>query len=131
MGPNRSTCCCLRQTHGAGGCREASSCSCVPSGIFREVVISRKGAYSCPVASGVIFAVNVDVRGAAGAPVDAHSQALLASMQARRPHHPTGLPDELVYQNCLAHYFCFASFFWQYKCEMPISLYQLQSSCLF
>lgn len=64
---------------------EASSCSCVPAGIFRETVISRKGAYSCPVASGVIFAVNVDVRGAAGAPADAYSQALLASMQARAP----------------------------------------------
>ena len=28
----------------------------VPAGIFREVVISRKGAYSCPVASGVLGA---------------------------------------------------------------------------
>ena len=45
--------------------------------------MSRKGAYSCPVASGVIFAVNVDVRGDAGAPLGAYSQALLASIQAR------------------------------------------------
>ena len=52
-------------------------------GIFREVVISRKGAYRWPVASGVIFAVNADVRGAAGAPLGAYSQGLLASMQAR------------------------------------------------
>ena len=51
-------------------------------GIFREVVISRKGAYRWPVASGVIFAVNADMRGAAGAPVGAYNQALLASMQA-------------------------------------------------
>ena len=60
-------------------------CSCGPSGIFREIVVSRKGAYSCPVKSGVIFAVNVDVRGSAGAPLGAYSQALLASMQARLP----------------------------------------------
>ena len=54
------------------------------SGIFREVVVSRKGAYSCPVASGVIFAVDVDVRGAGGAHLGAYSQGLLASMQARQ-----------------------------------------------
>ena len=55
------------------------------SGISRKIAISRKGAFSCPVASGVIFAVNADVRGGAGAPVSAYSQALLASMQARQP----------------------------------------------
>ena len=64
----------------------ASLCSCVLSGIFQEMAVSRKGAYSCPVASGVIFAVNVDVRGDAGAPWGAYSQALLASMQAHRPN---------------------------------------------
>ena len=64
---------------------EDHACSCIPAGIFREIVVSRKGAYSCPVASGVIFAVNVDMRGDAGAPLGAYSQALLASMQARQP----------------------------------------------
>ena len=48
-------------------------------------MVSRKGAYSCHVASGVIFAVNVDVCGAAGAPLAAFRQDLLASMQARAP----------------------------------------------
>ena len=59
--------------------------SCVPAGIFPEIVVSRKGAYSCPVASGIIFAVNADVPGDAGAPLDAYCQGLLASMQARQP----------------------------------------------
>ena len=63
-------------------CKE-QSCSCVPPGIFREIKVSRKGAHSCPVATGVVFAVNVGVRGAAGGPLDAYSQDLLASMQAR------------------------------------------------
>ena len=58
---------------------------CVPPGIFHRILLSRKGAHSCPVASGVIFAVNVDVRGASGAPVDAYSQDLLVSLQARQP----------------------------------------------
>ena len=62
-----------------------SSGSCAPSGIFREVAVSRQGAYSCPVASGLIFAVNVSMRGDAGAPLGAYSQALLASMQACLP----------------------------------------------
>ena len=51
--------------------------------------MSRKGAHSCPIASGVIFAVNVDVRGVwstAGAPLRAYSQKLLVSMQARHLH---------------------------------------------
>ena len=59
--------------------------SCAPAGIFREIVISRKGAFSCPVASGIIFAVNADVPGDAGAPLEAYCQGLLASMQARQP----------------------------------------------
>ena len=57
--------------------------ACGPVGIFREVVVSRKGAFSCLIKSGVMFAVNVDVRGNAGAPLGAYRQALLASMQAR------------------------------------------------
>ena len=64
---------------------KAHSCSCAPSGIFREVVISRKGAFSCPVSSGIIFAVNVDICEDASTPLDAYCQDLLASMQARQP----------------------------------------------
>ena len=64
---------------------EAHACCRIPSGIFREIVVLRKGAYSCPVASGIIFAVNVDVRGDADAPLGAYSRSLLASMQARQP----------------------------------------------
>ena len=49
-------------------------------------MVSREGARcGCPVASGFIFAVNVDLRGAAGASRDAYYPALLASMQARQP----------------------------------------------
>lgn len=66
---------------------EAYACSCILPGIFREVVVSRMGAYSCPVASGVIFAVNVDVRGDTGATLGACSRALLAFMQARQPSY--------------------------------------------
>ena len=60
---------------------KAHSCSCVLPGIFQEIVVSRKGAHSWPVASGVIFAVNVDVRGSVGADLGAYCQDLLASMQ--------------------------------------------------
>ena len=64
--------------------------TCVLSGIFQEIVVSRKGTFTCPVASGIIFAVNADGRGCADANVDqagytTYSQALLASMQARVP----------------------------------------------
>ena len=48
-------------------------------------MVSRKGTYSCPVASGVIYAVNVNVRRHIGAPLGAYNKALLASMQARPP----------------------------------------------
>lgn len=48
-------------------------------------MVSREGLHSCPVATGVIFAVNVGVRGSPGAALDAYCQGLLVSMQARQP----------------------------------------------
>ena len=63
---------------------KAQTCTCVLAGIFRDIVVSRKGLYSWPVATGVIFAVNVYTRGTLGAPLDAYSQDLLVSMQARQ-----------------------------------------------
>ena len=86
----------------------AYSCSCVTSGVFREIVVSRKGAYSCPVASGVIFAVNVNMRGDAGAPWGACSQALLGSMQARHPNQAwqQQTPQKSVPEACLMQVTC-------------------------
>ena len=49
-------------------------------------MVSRKGLHSSPVATGVIFAVNVGVRGNPGAALDAYCQDLLVSMQARQPN---------------------------------------------
>ncbi|KAK9841811.1 hypothetical protein WJX81_004571 [Elliptochloris bilobata] len=49
-------------------------------GVFRELLISRKGAYSCPVSSGVIFAVNAEAREHSTEPLDAYSRDLLAAM---------------------------------------------------
>ena len=92
---------------------EAQSCTCVPSGIFQEIVVSRKGAYSCPLASGVVFAVNVSVLGDAGASLPAYSQALLASMQARQPNRQTArsmqwrlrsMPAKQMYLLCAIMY---------------------------
>ena len=54
-----------------------------PPGIFGSIVVSRKGAFSCPVASGVIFAVNVDTRVDGNVPEEVYSKRLLATMQAR------------------------------------------------
>ena len=70
-------------------CKAIHAAGCIPPGIFREIVVSRQGAHSCPLASGLIFAVNVRVRGSAGAPLAAYSQALLTSMQARQPSRQT------------------------------------------
>ena len=54
-------------------------------GVFRDIVVSRKGARRAAIASGVIFAVNMEVRGAPGTSLDACSHGLLATMQARQP----------------------------------------------
>ena len=54
---------------------------CMP-GIFKEIVVSRKGAFSCPVATGVIFAINVDTYADSGVPEEVYSKRLLITMQA-------------------------------------------------
>ena len=64
------------------------SCSWFFPGIFREIVVARTGTSQCPVASGIIMAVRVNMRGDAWASMDeagfiSNSEALLASMQAR------------------------------------------------
>ena len=51
-------------------------------GIFKEIVVSRKGAFSCPVATGVIFAVNVDTHADSSVSEEVYSQRLLTTMQA-------------------------------------------------
>lgn len=53
--------------------------------------MARTGTDQCPVASGIILAVNVNIRGDARASMDeagltSYSQALLASMQVRPAH---------------------------------------------
>lgn len=56
-----------------------------PAGVIRELLVSRKGAYSCPVAAGVIFTANVDARSFRSASPDAAAHSLLATLQARAP----------------------------------------------
>lgn len=34
-----------------------------PPGVFRSVSVSRQGAFSCPVVSGVLFVARMDVKG--------------------------------------------------------------------
>ena len=63
----------------------AQLCTCVLAGVFRDIVVSRKGLQKCPVATGGIFAVNVGVRGNPGAALKPYCQDLLVSMQARQP----------------------------------------------
>lgn len=62
-------------------------------GIFKEIVVSRKGAFSCPVATGVIFAVNVDTHADSSVPAEVYSQRLLTTMQA----HAQPLTDPASY----------------------------------
>lgn len=52
-------------------------------GIFKEIVVSRKGAFSCPVANGVIFAVNVDTHADSSVSEAVYSKRLLTTMQAQ------------------------------------------------
>ena len=82
------------QWHDASGCTMDEHACSVLSGIFREIVVSREGAFSCPVSLGIIFAINADVKGNAGRPLGAYSQALMANLQARQPW---GLANGIYY----------------------------------
>ncbi len=65
-----------------------------PAGVIRELQVSRKGAYSCPVAAGVIFTANVDARGFRSASPDETAHRLLTTLQARAPRRRRPPPCE-------------------------------------
>ena len=78
------------------------SCGCALPGIFREIVVARTGTNRCPVASGVILAVNMNMHGDAKANMGERASLHTARLCFRpcRRARPTALGGEWGSPNC-------------------------------